>query len=153
MAGAAVVAGAAAFAGPGVPAGVYLSAAGPALLLGIGIGRPGCFWAGCCTGRPTASRWGIWSSDRRVGCRREPAQLLEAAAALAIGLAVLAVVLIAGLQRSGPVAVAGLAAYTLSRQFALGLRAEPRRWRHGRQVTAAAAAIVLIASLALLARG
>ena len=79
--------------------------------------------------------------------------MLEEAAALAAGLAVLAVVLIAGLQWSGPVAVAGLAAYTLSRQFALGLRAEPRRWRHGRQVTAAAAAIVIIASLALLARG
>ena len=74
-------------------------------------------------------------------------------AALVIGLAVLAVVFTAGLQRSGPVAVAGLAAYTLSRQFALGLRSEPRRYRHGRRVVAAAAAIVLIASLALLARG
>ena len=79
--------------------------------------------------------------------------MLEAAAALTTGLAVLAVVLIAGLQRSGPVAVAGLAAYTLGRQFALGLRAEPRQWRHGRRVTAGAAAIVMIASLALLARG
>jgi phosphatidylglycerol---prolipoprotein diacylglyceryl transferase len=153
VAGAAVVAGVAAYAGAGVPAGVFLSATAPALLLGIGIGRPGCFWAGCCTGRPTASRWGIWSSDRRVGCRREPAQLIEAVAALVIGLAVLAVVLTAGLQRSGPVAVAGLAAYTLSRQFALGLRSEPRRYRHGRQVVAAAAVIVLIASLALLVRG
>jgi phosphatidylglycerol:prolipoprotein diacylglycerol transferase len=89
VAGAPVVTGAAAFAGPGVLAVVYLSAAGPALLTGIGNGRPGCFWAGCCTGRPTASRWGIWSSDRRVGCRRAPAQLLEAAAALGTGLAVL----------------------------------------------------------------
>jgi phosphatidylglycerol---prolipoprotein diacylglyceryl transferase len=153
VAGAAVVAGMAAYVGAGVPAGVFLSATAPALLIGIGIGRPGCFWAGCCTGRPTASRWGIWSSDRRVGCRREPAQLIEAVAALVIGLAVLAVVLTAGLQRSGPVAVAGLAAYTLSRQFALGLRSEPRRYRHGRQVVAAAAVIVLIASLALLVRG
>jgi phosphatidylglycerol:prolipoprotein diacylglycerol transferase len=153
VAGVAVVAGAAAFVGAGVPAGVYLSATAPALLLGIAIGRPGCFWAGCCTGRPTSSRWAIWSSDRRVGCRREPAQLLEAAAALVTGLGVLAVVLAVGLQRSGPVAVAGLAAYTLGRQLALGLRSEPRRFRHGRQVTAAAAAVVLIASLALLARG
>jgi phosphatidylglycerol---prolipoprotein diacylglyceryl transferase len=153
VAGAAVVAGVAAYVGAGVPAGVFLSATAPALLLGIGIGRPGCFWAGCCSGRPTASRWGIWSSDRRVGCRRQPAQLIEAVAALVIGLAVLAVVLTAGLQRSGPVAVAGLAAYTLSRQFALGLRSEPRRYRHGRQMVAAAAVIVLIASLALLARG
>lgn len=95
----------------------------------MGIGRFGCFWAGCCTGRPTAARWGIWSSDRRVGCRRAPAQPLEAVASLTTGAAVLAVVLIAGLHRSGPVAVAGLAAYTLCRQALLGLRAEPRRWR------------------------
>jgi phosphatidylglycerol---prolipoprotein diacylglyceryl transferase len=152
--GAAVVVAAAALAGPGVPAGVYLATAGPALLIGMAIGRPGCFWAGCCAGRPTASRRGIWSSDRRVGCRREPGQLLEALALLAVGLAVLAFVLLAGLARSGPVAVAGLAAYTLIRQFILGLRAEPpRRWRYGRQVTIAAVAIALIASVALLARG
>jgi phosphatidylglycerol---prolipoprotein diacylglyceryl transferase len=150
--GVAAVIAAAAFAAPGIPAGAFLAAATPALLIGMAIGRPGCFWAGCCTGRPTASRRGIWSSDRRVGCRREPAQLLEALAALVIGLVVLAVVLLVGLPRSGPVAVAGLAAYTLSRQFILGLRAEvPQRWRHGRQVTAVAAAIVLIASVALLA--
>jgi phosphatidylglycerol---prolipoprotein diacylglyceryl transferase len=151
--GAAAVIAAAAFAGPGIPAGGFLAATAPALLIGMAIGRLGCFWAGCCTGRPTASRRGVWSSDRRVGCRREPAQLLEALAALVIGLAMLAVVLPVGLPRSGPVAVAGLAVYTLSRQFILGLRAEvPQRWRHGRQVTAVAAAIVLIASVALLAR-
>jgi hypothetical protein len=68
--------------------------------------------------------------------------------------AVLATVLLAGLQRAGPAAVAGLAAYTLSRQFLLGLRSEPPlRWRYGRQVTAAAAAATLIASVALLVRG
>lgn len=80
-------------------------------------------------------------------------QLLEALAALAIGAAALAVVLLAGLQRSGPVAVAALAAYTLCRQFVLGLRAEPRRWRYGRRANAAAAAVVLIASTALFLHG
>ncbi len=65
----------------------------------------------------------------------------------------LAVVLLTGLPRSGPVAVAGLAGYTLSRQFILGLRAEPRQWRYGRRVTAAAAVIALIMSAVLLARG
>jgi phosphatidylglycerol---prolipoprotein diacylglyceryl transferase len=153
VAGAAVVVAAAAFADPGVPRGAYLSVAAPALLIGMAIGRTGCFWAGCCTGRPTASRWGIWSSDRRVGCRREPAQLLEALAALIIGVAVLAVGLLTRLRQDGPVAVAGLAAYTLSRQFIIGLRAEPRQWRYGRPVTAAIAAIGLIASAVLLARG
>lgn len=60
----------------------------------------------------------------------------------------LGVVPLAGLGRSGPVAVAGLAACTFVRQFIIGMRAEPRRWKHGRRVTAAAA---LIASVVLLA--
>lgn len=152
IAGAAVVVVAVALAGAGVPAGVYLSVTAPAVLIGMAIGRPGCFWAGCCTGRPTVSRWGIWSSDRRLGCRRLPAQLLEAVASLVIGGAVLAVILTLGLARSGPVAVAGLAAYTLARQFIVGLRAEPpQHWRYGRQATTAVAAIALIASVVLLA--
>lgn len=152
--GTAIVVAAAAFAGPGVPAGVYLGVTACALLFGMAIGRPGCFWAGCCVGRATSSRWGIWASDRKVGCRREPAQLLEALASLVIGGAVLAVALLHGLPRSGPVAVAGLAAYTLVRQFILSLRAEPpERWRYGRQLTIAAAAVALIVSVVLLARG
>ena len=152
VAGAAVVVAAAALAGPGLPAGAFLAAAAPALLIGMSIGRPGCFWAGCCTGRPTAARWGIWSSDRKLGCRRAPAQLLEALAALVSGLAVLAVVLAAGLARSGPVAVVGLAFYTLCRQFILGLRAEPRVWSYGRRVTGAIAVLALIAGIVLLVR-
>jgi phosphatidylglycerol:prolipoprotein diacylglycerol transferase len=153
VAGAAVVVAVAAVAGPGLPAGAFLAAAAPALLIGMAIGRPGCFWAGCCTGRPTAARWGIWSSDRRLGCRRAPAQLLEALAALISGVAVLIVVLALGLARSGPAAVIGLAAYTLCRQVILGLRAEPRAWRYGRPVTAAAAAIALVVGVVLLALG
>jgi phosphatidylglycerol:prolipoprotein diacylglycerol transferase len=152
VAGAAVVVAAAALAGPGVPAGAYLAAAAPALLIGMAIGRPGCFWAGCCTGRPTAARWGVWSSDRRLGCRRAPAQLLEALSALISGGAVLIVVLVDGLARSGPVAVVGLAAYTLARQFILGLRAEPRVWPYGRRVTGAIAALALIAGIVLLVK-
>src|SRR5271169_1081060 len=152
VAGAAVVVAAAALAGPGIPAGAYLAAAAPALLIGMAIGRPGCFWAGCCTGRPMAARWGIWSSDRRLGCRRAPAQLLEALSALICGGAVLAVVLADGLARSGPVAVVGLAAYTVCRQVILGLRAEPRVWRYGRAVTGTVAALALIVGIVLLVK-
>jgi phosphatidylglycerol:prolipoprotein diacylglycerol transferase len=153
VAGAAAVVVVAAVVGVGIPAGVCLAVAGPALLVGMGIGRPACFWAGCCTGRPITSRWGIWSSDRRMGCRRAPAQLAEALTALLIGLGLLGYVLVAGLPQSGPAAAAGLAAYTLVRQFILGMRGEPRVWRHGRRVTAVIAAIALIVSVALLVRG
>jgi len=154
VAGAAALAAAVPSLGLGIPAGAYFSAAAPGLLIGISIGRPGCFWAGCCTGRPTASRWGIWSSDRRVGCRRIPAQPLEAVLALLTGLAALTVVVLLGPGRSGAVAVAALAAYTLGRQFLLGLRAElPRRTRFSGPVTAVVAAAVLIASVTVLALG
>ena len=149
--GAAVVVAAVAVVGPGVPRGAFLAAATPALLIGMGIGRHACFWAGCCTGRPTASGWGIWSSDRRLGCRRMPVQLLEAWTALTVGAASLGVVLAAGLPRSGPVAVVALAAYTLVRQAILGLRDEPRHWRYGRAVTATLAALALMAGVVLLA--
>lgn len=152
VAGAVAVAAVAPAGGLGMPAGSYYAAAAPGLLIGMAIGRPGCFWAGCCVGRPTTSRWGIWSSDRIVGCRRMPAQLLEAALALLAGLAALVTVLLAGLDRSG--AVAALAACTLGRQFILSLRADPpRRSAHGRLVTAVAATAALIASIALLELG
>ncbi len=151
VAGAAVVIAIAALVGTGMPSAALLSVAAPALLIGMAVGRPGCFWAGCCTGRPVSARWGIWSSDRTLGCRRAPAQLIEALSALIIGVAVLCVVLLAGFERSGPMAVAALAAYTLVRQFVIGLRAEPRRWKYGRRVTAAAAAIALVASIAVFA--
>ena len=149
VAGAAIVVGIVAAVGPGLPPGAFLAAATPALLIGMGIGRHACFFAGCCTGRPTAWRWGIWSSDRRLGCRRMPVQLYEAWTALAIGAATLATVLAHGLARSGPVAVIALALYTLIRQGILGLRDEPRAWRYGRTVTATLAALALIAGVAL----
>jgi len=149
--GAAVVVAVVAVVGPGLPKGAFLAAATPALLIGMGIGRHACFWAGCCCGRPTASRWGIWSSDRRLGCRRMPVQLLEAWTALTVGAASLGVVLALGLARSGPVAIVALAAYTLVRQAILGLRDEPRHWRYGRTLTASLAGLALIAGVVLLA--
>ncbi|HXC80650.1 MAG TPA: prolipoprotein diacylglyceryl transferase family protein [Trebonia sp.] len=151
VAGAAIVVGLVAVVGPGLPPGAFLAAATPALLIGMGIGRHACFLAGCCTGRPTAWRWGIWSSDRRLGCRRMPVQLYEAWTALTIGLGSVVVVLAHGLARSGPVAVMALAAYTLIRQGILGFRDEPRAWRLGRPVTATLAALALLAGVALLA--
>ncbi len=79
--------------------------------------------------------------------------MLEALSALISGGVVLAVVLADGLARSGPVAVVGLAVYTLCRQFILGLRAEPRVWRYGRRVTGTIAALALIAGIVLLITG
>lgn len=53
----------------------------PALAIGHGIGRVGCFLAGCCYGRPTKMFWGIYLH----GHYRHPTQLLEATGLLGLG--------------------------------------------------------------------
>src|SRR5260370_36366136 len=93
---------------PGVPAGVFLDVTAPGLLVAMAVGRVGCFFVGCCGGPPTASRWGVWSSDQRVGARRIPTQLLESALAGILGLGVLVAVLSHG-TAGGSYFVGGLA--------------------------------------------
>lgn len=126
-----------------LPIGVFLDASAPGLFFGVAIGRLGCFFTGCCAGRRTRSRWGIWSSDRRVGARRIPTQLLESAAGLLIGSATLLLVL-GSSSAPGAVFVAAVAAYVFVRQFLLRLRAEPHN-RIRARLTAAAAVLVLVA--------
>src|SRR6266851_4621946 len=134
-----------------VPIGVFLDVTAPGLLVAMAVGRVGCFFAGCCGGPPTASSFGVWSSDQRVGARRIPTQLLELVLALSLGLVGLVAVLGHG-PAGGAFFVAALAAYTLVRQGLLYLRAEPRKTRLGGLATSALAALVLIAAVVLLAR-
>lgn len=54
----------------------------PALALGHGIGRIGCFLAGCCYGKPTDFFWGVYLHDHY----RHPTQLIEALGLLILGL-------------------------------------------------------------------
>ncbi|RPF28258.1 phosphatidylglycerol:prolipoprotein diacylglycerol transferase [Georgenia muralis] len=130
----------------GLPLGWVLDATAPGLLFGMAIGRLGCLLGGCCTGRPTTSRWGIWSSDRRLGVRRIPVQLLESSFSALLGtLALLAVVLLSA--GSGLVLVATVAAYVLGRQILFPLRSIPRATAHGRSISFVVAGLVLLASL------
>ena len=128
-----------------IPVGPFLDATAPALFFGMALGRTGCFFTGCCAGRPTASRWGIWSSDRRVGARRIPTQLMESLLCLAIGSVALILVLRAMPAVSGAVFVGAVAAYVLGRQFLLPFRLEPRKSSLGHRLTLLAAALVLTA--------
>ncbi|MFI9557604.1 prolipoprotein diacylglyceryl transferase family protein [Nonomuraea endophytica] len=125
----------------------YADVSTPGLLYGMAIGRIGCFFTGCCSGRPTASRFAIWSSDRWLGVRRYPVQLLESALALVAGSAALFTLTAAG-PLGGGLFVATFAAYTLCRQGLLRLRAERRRSRLGSLVVAlfAGAALLLDAA-------
>jgi len=128
-----------------LPIGRVLDAAAPGIFFAVAIGRIGCFLTGCCAGRCTASRWGIWSSDRRVGARRFPAQLIESAAGLLLGVATLMVVLADALPVHGLVFVSAFAVYSVVRQVLLRARAERRRSYRTLPLTAAAAAVTTVA--------
>lgn len=131
----------------GVSVGRFLDVTAPGLLFGMSIGRFGCFFGGCCAGRPTASRWGLWSSDRRLTTRRVPTQLWEAALSFALGFAALLAVLNGSVEPAGAVFAAAIAAYTFGRQVLLPWRDLPRKTPHGRGVTAIVAAAALLASI------
>lgn len=132
----------------GLPVGAVLDGTVPGILAGMTVGRLGCLFAGCCAGRPTSSRWGLWSSDRRLGQRRIPVQLLESAMAGGLAVLTLTAVLLWG-SLSGIVFVIGIAAYTLGRQLLFPLRGLSRTTKHGRIVTLVTSAAVLVGSLAV----
>ena len=129
-----------------VPVGAFLDASAPALMLGLAIGRLGCFFTGCCAGRPSASRWAVWSSNRSVGVHRVPTQLMESALVFLVGLTSLGAVLRYGPQH-GTFFVAAVAVYTLVRQFLLRLREERRQSEQGAPLVAIAAGLILVIDL------
>lgn len=132
-----------------LPIGVFVDAGAPSLFFGVAIGRLGCFLTGCCAGRCTRSPWGVWSSDRRIGARRVPTQLLESTAGLIIATVALLLLLRYAPAVPGAIFVASVAAYVLVRQLLLRLRAEPHHLLRAR-VTAAVAALVLVGAAARL---
>ena len=133
-----------------VPVGPALDVSTPGLLLGMTVGRLGCFFGGCCAGLPTASRWGIWSSDRRVGVRRIPVQLMESALAGALAVLALTAVLSIDPPVDGTVLVAALAAYIAGRQLLFPLRGIPRATTWGRLTTLVVALLALTVTLVVL---
>ena len=72
-------------------------AAAPGIALGHAVGRLGCFFAGCCYGRPASVPWAVTFSDpfaasyvgTPIGVALHPTQLYEAATELAIMAALL----------------------------------------------------------------
>ncbi|HWP65003.1 MAG TPA: prolipoprotein diacylglyceryl transferase family protein [Candidatus Limnocylindria bacterium] len=71
----------------GVPVARLADALVPAALLALGLGRVGCFLAGCCYGLPTALPWGVVFPGTD-GLPRHPLQLYSAALDVLIVLAV-----------------------------------------------------------------
>lgn len=127
-----------------LPIGKVLDATAPGTFFAVAIGRVGCFLTGCCAGRCTASRWGLWTSDRRVGARRIPTQLLESGTGLLLGAVTLILALGGGLPIPGLVFVAGFVIYAAVRQVLLRLRSERRKSPRTVSLTAVAAVVVAI---------
>lgn len=113
--------------------GRFLDAVAPGIFFAVAIGRLGCFFTGCCAGRCTRSRWGVWSMDRdtRIGARRIPTQLLESLAGLVIGIVAAVSALNGPLVVDGLVFVVAAIAYFSVRHMLLRLRSERRDylWR------------------------
>lgn len=137
----------------GIPIGRALDVTAPGLLFGMSIGRPGCFFGGCCAGRPTASRWGVWSSDRAVGVRRIPIQLIEAASSGTLAVAAMLAVVLTYPATGGLIFVGAIAANTFIRQLLFPLRETRRATAHGRALTTGVTGLVMAAALALTLSG
>jgi phosphatidylglycerol:prolipoprotein diacylglycerol transferase len=98
----------------------FADAAVPGLALGQAIGRVGCFAAGCCWGTPCDAPWGVVFPAGTVaregmpwGAALHPVELYEAALALAICVALVA---LHGRRRcAGEVAIAYLVVYPVAR--------------------------------------
>lgn len=90
----------------------FWDAASYTMLIGLIFTRAGCLMHGCCAGRATSGRLGVWLPDHRgVWQRRIPTPLLEAGwAALVLAGAVLA-----GAPFAGAVFLGVLAAYGAGR--------------------------------------
>ncbi len=119
-----------------VPVGGFLDSVTPGMYVAVAIGRLGCFFTGCCAGRPSSAPWAIRSSDRRIMARRIPTQLMESLTGLVIAIASWLVI------GNGVVGVQGLTffvaliAYIAARQFLLRLRVESRAFSWRRHVLA-----------------
>lgn len=134
------------------PVATVLDASTPGIMLDLAIDRLGCFFTGCCAGRPTESLFGLWCSDRRVGMWRIPVQLMESATALVLGATALNLIPVRHIHHGAPF-VAVLSAYALVWQGLLRLRQERRKSSSGGLRTAVISALVLALALMFLTIG
>jgi phosphatidylglycerol:prolipoprotein diacylglycerol transferase len=73
----------------GLPFGAYWDSLSFTMLIGLAVGRLGCFLNGCCCGRATVGRLAIHAPDYRgIWLRRVPMQALEALLALSSVIAI-----------------------------------------------------------------
>src|SRR6185295_17950125 len=117
----------------GLPLWTTCDAFAPGIAIGHVVGRFGCFFAGCCYGKPTSMPWGITFTDpyaaANVGTplnvRLHPTQLYEAGAE-AIILAVLLLTESRGKRYPGRTFWLYMLLYAISRYIIEIFRGDPR---------------------------
>lgn len=122
----------------------------PFLALGHALGRVGCFFNGCCYGRPTQAWCGVLFPGHEE--RVLPTQLFEA-----FGLCILFVILRwlqtpKTLQKRGRIFGSYLAGYGLLRFVIEPLRGDQPVWRMGLTLQQAISFALIVAGLALIFR-
>lgn len=127
----------------------FWDAAAITMLVGLILTRLGCAMNGCCGGRETSGRLGMWLPDRSgVWLRRVPTQLLEAGWGLLVLISVLLVR--SHLSLDGTLFAAAAAAYGIGRLL-LEPQREPTGPATGSHANVAASVILIVAgALALL---
>lgn len=133
-------------------------ASAPGLALGNVLGRLGCFAAGCCWGKPTASWIGVRFTERAhqlTGVPTDsylvPTQLIEAGANLLMFLVLLKL----WRRRTfpGQIIILYLASYSAERYVVDFWRDDPRGTVFGTPVPQMVSALVLTAAIILYQRG
>ncbi|ACY16985.1 prolipoprotein diacylglyceryl transferase [Haliangium ochraceum] len=111
----------------GLPLGQVLDIAAPCVMLGLGLGRIGCFLNGCCYGEVTAGPLGVLFPGRVLPVH--PTQLYEALGALVLFAALLLAVRAGGRlvrARAGALFAVMLMSYGVLRFALEWLRDDPR---------------------------
>lgn len=129
--------------------------AAPAAAVGHGIGRLGCFAAGCCYGIATNLPWGVTFTDTYSGTLvgvplnipLHPTQLYEAATNLLLG--AFLIWLYRRRQFDGQVFWSYVLAYAVMRFFHEFLRADPRGFLFGNALSTSQFIAIIGATIAL----
>lgn len=129
----------------------FWDAAAITMLVGLIATRVGCLLNGCCVGRATAGRLGVWLPDGHgTWLRRYPTPMMEAA----WGAAILAACLALGPDPAHPGAVfAGVVAAYAAGRLVLEPTRESARPGRERNVNMGFSALLLVAAGAALAAG
>lgn len=104
----------------------FLDLCAPSMLIGLAIGRIGCFMNGCCIGMETSSHWGMIFRDAGYTTPHYPTQLYECGLDLLVAGAL--VLWDKRKKFSGEIVLLMLSCYSLVRFFVEFFRLSPPRF-------------------------